>query len=261
MKPAIFLVTLIFTIFMGCKDNSTNPTNGSGTLKLYLVDSPMSADSVIIFVNRVEVHKAGSDSTSGWTTINNTRRSFDLLQLRNGANAILGDSILSAGQYTQIRLILSENNYLVDNGIKYSLSISSGMETGIKLNHEFTIEPNGIYELMLDFNADQSIHKNGNSSYMLKPVIRITPKLISGTISGYVLPLNAQATVFTTIGADTVSTYLDSGGYFNLVALPVGTYFVEIIPGNTAYKDTILTGIDVMAGQNTKIDTVHLSNQ
>ena len=96
---------------------------------------------------------------------------------------------------------------------------------------------------------------------MLKPVIRITPKLISGTISGYVLPLNAQATVFTTIDADTVSTYPDSGGYFNLVALPAGTYFVEIIPGNTVYKDTILTGIDVMAGQNTKIDTVHLSNQ
>ena len=260
MKQIIFTLTLIFLIFIGCKDNSTNPTNGSGTLKLYLVDTPLSADSVIIFVKNVEIHKAGSDSMAGWYTINSTLRSFDLLELRNGANAILGDSILSAGKYTQIRLMLSDKNYIVENGVKHSLTIPSGMETGIKLNHEFTIEPNGIYELMLDFNTDQSIHKNRNSNYMLKPVIRISPMLISGTISGYVLPLDAQAKVFTTIDADTVSSYPDSSGYFKIVALPEGNYFVEITPGNTAYKDTILSDINVQAGQNTDINTVILNN-
>jgi hypothetical protein len=243
---------------MGCSDDSTGPASGNGSLKMYLVDSPSSFDSVIIFVSRVEVHKSGSDSTSGWYVINNTLRSFDLLQLRNGASVVLGDSILQSGDYTQIRLILADGNYVIDNGVKHDLIVPSGSQTGIKLNHGFTIEPNTLYELMLDFNVDKSIHITGNGQYMLKPVIRCMPMIISGSISGQVLPLEAQSKVFTTIGLDTVTTYPDTSGFFKLMALPQGTYNLEITPLNTTYKDTILAGVNVLINQNTNIGLVQL---
>jgi hypothetical protein len=261
MKKYIIFFALIFIAIIGCTDNATNPSlQQNGSLKLYLVDSPSSLDSVIISVRRVEVHKAANDSTSGWYVINNTPRSFNLLDLRNGASAVLGDSVLSPGQYTQIRLILNNNNYVKENDLRHNLKIPSGIQTGIKLNHEFTIEPGNLYELVLDFNVDKSINITGNGNYMMKPVIRVMPKIISGTVSGQVLPIDARAKVFTTVGEDTVSTYPGSDGFFKLMALPAGSYSVKIFPGNTAYKDTVIDDVNVSENQNTNIGVIELKD-
>ena len=260
MKKLIYLIPVVLLLFYtGCKDNSTNPTNNTqGQLKISMVDSPANYDQVNVVVKRVEVHMADS-SESGWMIINPVPHTYDLLQLRNGASVVLGDTFLTAGHYTQIRLILGEGSNVVVNGITFPLIIPSGFQTGIKLNHEFDIEPGTLYELMLDFNADQSIHLTGNGQYMMSPVIRVMPMITSGTISGQVLPLDADANVWTFVGPDTVSTYPNSGGYFSLMALPEGTYDVHIMPNNIVYRDTLLSNINVTAGNNTNIGTVNLS--
>jgi hypothetical protein len=260
MKKIIFFAALIMLVIVGCSDNATDPVQGTGSLKMYLVDSPSSFDSVIIFVSRVEVHRSGSDDNSGWFVINNTLRSFDLLRLRNGASVVLGDSVLTSGDYSQIRLILADGNYIIDSGVKHDLIVPSGTQTGIKLNHAFTIAPNTLYELILDFNVDKSIHITGNGQYMMNPVIRVMPMIISGSISGQVLPLDALATVFTIVGLDTATTYPDLNGLFKLMALPQGTYNVEIYPANPVYKDTIINNVNVLANQNINIGTIILES-
>ena len=261
MKKSIIFFALVFIAIIGCSDNTTNPSlQQNGSLKLYLIDSPSSLDSVIISVKSVEVHKAAGDSTSGWHIINNTTRSFNLLDLKNGASAVLGDTVLSPGQYTQIRLNLDSNNYVKENDSKHTLTIPSGFRTGIKLNHEFTIEPGNLYELVLDLNVDKSMRITNNGNYMMQPVIRVMPKIISGTVSGHVLPLDAQAKVFTTVGEDTVSTYPDTSGFFKLMALPEGNYNIEIHPENTSYKDAVVNDVMVRENQNTDIGTVELQN-
>jgi hypothetical protein len=259
MRKYILLLSLIFVVIIGC-DNSTDPTLNNGSIKMYLVDAPSSLDSIIIFVKRVEVHRSDGGDNSRWYIINDSLRSFDLLELTNGASAVLGNSVLEPGKYSQIRLILDEGNYVIDQGVKHYLTVPSGMETGIKLNHQFTIESDNLYELYLDFNVDKSVHITGNGEYMLQPVIRVMPMIISGTISGQVLPIDAQATVFTTIGTDTVTTYPDENGFFKLMALPQGNYNVEIHPENILYKDTVVTGVNVFAEQNTDIGTVELES-
>ena len=261
MKTITFLALLSIITWMGCSDQSTNvdPVNQNGRLKMYLIDSPASLDSVIICVTRVEVHKSGSDSTSGWFVINDSTRYFDLLLLTNGASSVLGDTSLSSGQYTQIRLIIGEGSYVVDQGVKHDLEIPSGSQTGIKLIHQFTIEPGKLYELLLDFNVDKSIIITGNGKYKLKPTIRVILIVISGSISGQVLPLDAQPTIWTVYGTDTITTYTDLQGYFKLMALPQGFYDVNIIPADTlVYRDTVITGVQVFANQDTDIDTVTL---
>lgn len=258
MKIFIYLITIFSVFLISCSDDTTSPTTGNGSIKMYLVDSPASFDSVIIFVERVEVHRSGNDSTSGWFVINNTLRSFDLLQLVNGASAVLGDSVLAAGTYSQIRLILAEGNYVIDNGVKHDLTVPSGTQTGIKLNHAFTILPNTLYELLLDFNVDKSIHITGNNKYMLKPVIRCVPIVTSGIIAGQVLPLDAQAKVFTAVGTDTVTTYPDTLGFFKLMGLPQGLYSVEINPLKPAYSDTAINNVQVSPNQVTDLGLIQL---
>lgn len=261
MKIGVTLVIIGFFILVGCSDQSTNvdPVDQNGRLKMYLIDSPASLDSVIICVTRVEVHKSGSDSTSGWFVINDSTRYFDLLQLTNGASAILGDTSLPAGHYTQIRLYIGDGSYVIDQGIKHYLEVPSGSQSGLKLIHQFTIEPGKLYELILDFNVDKSIIITGNGKYKLKPTIRVMPIVISGSIAGKVLPLDSQPTIWTVYGTDTITTYTDLQGFFKLMAVPQGFYDVNIIPADTLiYRDTVITGVQVFANQENNIGTVTL---
>lgn len=261
MKKLIYIIPAILLFFYtGCtEDNSTNPTTAQGQLKISMVDSPAQFDEVNIAVTRVEVHMADS-SDGSWMIVNSVPHTYNLLQLMNGASVVLGDTFLTAGHYTQIRLILGEGSYVVENGDSIPLTIPSGMQTGVKLNHEFDIEPNTLYELLLDFNAEKSIHVTGNGKYMMNPVIRVIPMVTSGTISGQVLPTEADAHVWTLVNTDTVTTYPDSEGYFTLMALPEGLYDVNIIPDNVAYFDSVVTGINVIAGNDTSIGTITLHN-
>lgn len=262
MKLLITTILLLpILLWTGCSDESTSvePVDQNGRLKMYLVDSPSTLDSVVICVTRVEVHKSGSDSTSGWFVINNSTRYFDLLLLTNGASAILGDTSLSAGKYTQIRLIIGNGSYVIDSGVRHDLEIPSGSQTGLKLTHQFTIEDGKLYELILDFNVDKSIIITGNGKYKLKPTIRVMPMIVSGSITGQVLPLDAQPTIWTVYGTDTITTFTDLQGFFKLMALYQGNYDVNIVPVDTmVYRDTIITGVQVIANQETDIGLVTL---
>ena len=259
MKKMIYIIPVfLLLLYTGCNDDSTNPTNDNqGQLKISMVDSPAQYDAVNIVVTRVEVHMADS-SEGGWIIINSVPHTYDLLQLANGASVVLGDTFLTAGHYTQIRLILGGGSNVVINGDTIPLIIPSGFQTGVKLDHEFDIVPGNLYELLLDFNAEQSIHITGNGVYMMNPVIRVIPMVISGSISGQILPLDADANVWTLAGTDTVSTFPNIGGFFTLMALSVGTYDVHIEPNNVAYNDTVVTNVDVTAGNNTDIGIITL---
>ena len=154
---------------------------------------------------------------------------------------------------------MEDGSYVIDDGVKEKLNIPSGSQSGIKLTHSFDIESGNLYEFYLDFNVDKSIIQTGNSQYKLKPVIRIVPHIISGSISGQVLPLGVDPIIWTMAGSDTVSTFTDVNGLFKLMALPEGIYDVNIIPADTVmYKDTTITGINVLANQNIDIGTVVL---
>ncbi|HWP82093.1 MAG TPA: DUF4382 domain-containing protein [Bacteroidota bacterium] len=258
----IFLIVAIVSvgIFVGC-EKSTAPLR-TGELRMYLVDSPSRYDAVNIAVTRVEVHRADADTGSGWTVVSSAPALYDLLKLRNGASALLGGARLEAGEYTQIRLIIGQGSNVVVNGVTHPLTIPSGVQSGLKLVHQFTIEPEELYELTLDFDAERSIVVTGSNQYLLRPTIRVQANVISGSISGTVLPLTANAIVQTTVGTDTVTAYPDTtNGFFRLVAIPVGTYNVSIIPASPTYRDTTISGVAVTRGQNTLLGTITLQTQ
>ena len=108
---------LILVLIAGCSDSPSSP--GTGQLKVYLTDAPADFDEVNIVVTRVEVHSLGSDSLSGWAVVNADTTTYDLLTLRNGANALFVDEMLPTGKYTQIRLYVGDGcNVLVDESFQ-----------------------------------------------------------------------------------------------------------------------------------------------
>lgn len=257
----MFLLILFLT---GCSDNSSslvsNNNTANGSLKLYLIDSVNGMDSVVVCVKRVEVHSSGSDSTSGWMILNDSLRYFDLLQLTNGLHAVLSNNQLAPGHYTQIRLILADSNYVVDtNGTKYHLTVPSGIQTGIKLNNNFTITAANLYELYLDFDAGKSIKLNGNGTYKLLPVIRVIVASVSGSVSGQILPIDADASVSAISISDTISAFTLPDGTFLFPAIPAGAYDFIIHPANIVYSDSTISGINVFANSNINLGIITLN--
>ena len=223
MKNLILsLSTILLVALTSCKTD--NDTAGTATLKVNLTDAPAKYDKVEIDIQRLELGTADG----GWTVLNlATPGIYNILNLNNGVDALLGQTVLPSGNVSQLRMILGTENFLTVDGIRYPLATPSGQQSGLKLNWMQTLEPDGAYEIWLDFDADKSIVKQGNGSYSLKPVIRIFSKLTDGQVKGYVLPAESQ-TVVKLINPTTneiVATAVpEANGYFMFRGIAEGNY-------------------------------------
>ncbi len=263
-KPLLALLLCVpLALFCGCSDSDTNsPTaDGEGQLRISLVDAPAAYDAVNIEIIGVSVHRADEDSLGGWfdVAIADTMH-IDLLSLVNGSVVALADTLLPAGDYTQIRLLLGAGNSVVFDGVEHPLTIPSGMTSGLKIQFPFTIEHGMLYEVTLDFDASRSIHVTGNGRWMMRPVIRAAAHGVSGSVFGTVSPAEALAVITAIAGDDTFGTYADpASGGFALIALPEGFYDVTVAPTAGSYSDTTLAGVQVTAMQHTDLGLIELT--
>jgi hypothetical protein len=187
----------------GGGDGGGGTQTGTGTLSLGLTDaSTDDYNAVYVTIKEVQVHmRGGTWKVVGGPTQQN--KTYNLLHLVNGVREELGIVELDEGDYTQMRLligdtpddginILSEQhpyaNYVIDsNDAVHELKVPSGYQTGVKIVQGFSISANQTTELILDFNASQSVVIGGSSpNWLLKPTIKVLNSqecsIISGTV-------------------------------------------------------------------------------
>ena len=119
-----------------------------------------------------DVDDDDNNSTAGWYTIVNESQTFDLIALQN-VSELLGEENLTAGKYTQIRLIVEAAEITINNsGEKevHNLKIPSNK---VKLIKSFWIYENETTGLTLDFDVYKSVHKTGKDKYIMKPTIKV----------------------------------------------------------------------------------------
>jgi hypothetical protein len=156
-----------------------------------------------------------------------------------------------------LRLKVTDGSNVVVDGDSFDLEIPSGYQSGIKLNHQFTIEEGRLYELTLDFDAEKSIIQKGTGEYQLKPVIRVIARATTGEIEGITEPLEAYA--FAIVDDDTVTQgSTDTSGYFKLIGLAAGFYTINIVPDDVLYADTTFSDVEVVAGSTTDLGLIEL---
>ncbi|ANA33463.1 hypothetical protein R82526_01433 [Ralstonia mannitolilytica] len=247
---------------------------GTGTLHVSMTDAPACGfDHVYVTVSKVRVHASASaaDSDGGWTDIAlATPRKVDLLSLTNGVLTDLGSAPLPAGQYQQLRLVLSPNqgntlaNSVVVTGstTEQALSTPSGTQSGYKIIQPFTVQANTLVDLVLDFNACKSIVQQGNGGYSLKPVVTATPTVVSGSITGYVPAAQAGATVYAEQNGQVIrGTVADSTGKFVLSPLVQsstnGAYDVVIVDNAlpSGHATGIIRSVPVTASATTAVSS------
>jgi hypothetical protein len=144
----------------------------SKVLQIRMHDLPISdleIEKVVISIDRIEVHH----TQKGWITVSSEPRLYDLLELQNGISVVIFEEPLEIGKYTQIRLVLNENNEVFVNGRPYRLKVPSGEQTGVKLITPFEIEEGKMVEVVLDFDAMSSVKYASGQGFRLNPVIKV----------------------------------------------------------------------------------------
>ena len=196
----IVLSLTLMTLISGCGGGgSTTTSSSTGTLSLSMTDAPPQLGPDVTEVN-IAVIGIEYNYEGNWTNADDFEpQTFNLLDLQNGKSLHLGDMILPAGNYSEIRFKLAaptkesevksnpDCNITFGDGTSEPLFVPSGGESGYKGKGAFEITANAKIEVTADFDVHKSIVVTGNRKYLLKPVIRLVVTELSGTINGTVV--------------------------------------------------------------------------
>lgn len=261
------LVMLLITIGIGCSDSDVN---GNAQFRLKLVDAP--GDYLEVNVEITDVQYNQTDNEEGWQSFDAPEGEdypleVDLTELVAGNELILTDQVVPSGMMKQIRLILGENNYLIIEGETEAVPLKtpSAQQSGLKLKLNEELEPGFSYTYILDWDVQKSIIKAGNSgNYNLKPVIKMSAEVNSGSISGSVFevvetvdtPIEWQVIELSDTMESWTTTTNEQGLFLFQGVDPSGNYTIKVV--REGYVDVELGGISVTAGQETVIDPIEL---
>ena len=285
MRSAALLLTSL-ALLSGC-GGGDDSTSSTGTLSVAMTDAPACGyDNVFVTVKEVRVHRSEEavDGDEGWQVIPVVNafnepdpKRIDLLELTNGELAELGETVLPAGTYTQMRLVLADNKttpnanavVLTDTKNEVELTTPSGQQTGLKMNLNVTVEPDKVARVVIDFDACKSVVKAGASGqYLLKPVLSATTVIsdMGQSIIGYLdtATLGATTAVSAQVNGMVVkSTLPDTTGKFVLYPVPMpatsGTY--DLVIASTGKATAVMTGVPVYDTENTYVgsETVRIA--
>jgi hypothetical protein len=292
---------LVAALFVAACGSSITGTVGNGmTMINTMVSDPATCQTpngpfshVFVTITDVRVHLSSSagPNDGGWVDLTpglaKSPKQVDLLGLANNKCflASLGDSQqLQAGTYQQIRVILADDSTSITsnsctNGSAncvqlskdasiHTLNLSSEAKTGIKIPGSqisgggLTVAAGKTTDLDIDFQTCQSIVREGNGQYRLKPVLHAGEvSTVSASINGTVLDASTGKPVAGMVwvaveqkdssGVDRVvqTNIANADGSFVFCPLPTGSYDVVISGMRTSdgvlYQPTIITGVAV----------------
>ena len=244
------LILALSTVWVACKKDNAN--GGTTPVKVRLTDAPGNFQQVNVDITGVEF-KMNSGST---VNLNVHTGVYNLLNFVNGIDTLIASADVQSGTLSQVRLILGTNNSVKVNNVVYPLTTPSAMQSGLKLNVHSELVAGIEYNLLLDFDANQSIVLTGNGEYQLKPVIRTISVATTGSIRGNVVTaLALPAAVSVTDGTNTYSSNTDASGNFLVRGLPAATYTVTITPA-LPYLVRTVSNVSVTVGSVTQLTAV-----
>lgn len=172
VKSYAVILLVMLAAFAGCRKDDDKP--GYGSMAVKMTDAPGNYLQVNVEILSVEVHH----ENHGWIALQTKAGVYDLLKLKNDVTAPISDTVsIATGKVTQMRLILGNNNtVLVDSlgtPMAHPLITPSAQNTGVKINIDANVTIDKHLEVVIDFDADSSIHLTGNNEYMLEPVIKV----------------------------------------------------------------------------------------
>ena len=186
-----FLACLSILLFaLACNQSSgvSHHPSGTGTLNVHLTDAPIdlsNVQSVNVTLTGVIVYPEDDDvefevpevgknmeHETGAAPISllSHPATFDLLTLTGGVSTLLASGEVPAGEYSRIRLEISDAEIVYQDGAMAPLKIDSNK---VDIPIQFKLAVNEDQSITLDFDAAASVQVNetGTGSLILRPVV------------------------------------------------------------------------------------------
>ncbi len=161
MRKIILCAISLALIFTGCSKDK------AGNFELYMTDAPIQGlEHVYVTVSGIYVRKGDEWSQN---ILSNPPLTLDLLTLRD-KEELISEIELEAGTYVALKVVVSAAT-VVYNGTTFALTIDPPAEVIIPVS--FTIRGDALTELVLDFDAEQSVKDGGQGQFYLLPVIAV----------------------------------------------------------------------------------------
>lgn len=141
----------------------------STNFQVRLTDGPLNVEKVNIDIRQVNI-RFEKDSVK-WVPMQTKQGIYNLLDFQNGADTSIASGNYENGIVKEIRLILGDQNTIVENGVTYPLTIPSGSESGLKIKIAKHLRTT-MDSLVIDFDAGLSVKKESDG-YKLRPVLKI----------------------------------------------------------------------------------------
>tara|TARA_R110001583_G_scaffold7533_4_gene37203 strand:+ start:3325 stop:4194 length:870 start_codon:yes stop_codon:yes gene_type:complete len=251
-------------VVASCSNDTTEPTEPTGTLSVKLTDAPMHYDqfmSASVTIDKIEIGNGAN--VNSMITIMNAPMKFNLLELVNGITTTMANAEMPVGNYDLMRLYISSTEMVMKNGDSFTYNMnrdgysgngmmqngmmlnSNNRSVDITLNNALIISEGGMSEFLLDMDVDQSFMLEGvnftgsgpnmmmsMTGFTFMPTMRFVDMSTSGTIHGNVhdtvgnLP-NATISLMQN-GIIYTSTHSDANGDYALIGIPEGTYTIKV---------------------------------
>ena len=251
---------IILVISMWMLSSCTTNEDRNPQVSFYLTDAPTlhGYKAVYVDIQEISYNVVGV----GWRQLPLAPGVYNLMKLTNGNDTLLSKVVLNDGEYIeQVRLKLGSNNSLMlaDSSI-VALDTPSGMTSGIKINIHDSAVVYSSYSVVIDFNAEKSIVRKGNSGgYLLKPVINGFIRENTSMLSGNLLPAKIPFKVSSILGTDTMTCLSDTSrnNLFVLQGLYSGTWKVEFRSEAGSLLKAV--NVDIVGGFNKNLGVINLS--
>ncbi|NPA45752.1 MAG: DUF4382 domain-containing protein [Chlorobi bacterium] len=272
------LMAFMFAIVLtGCKKENEN-----GNVDVQLTDDPFPLSFVSeanIGFSKIEIR---NEETGEYYTVFEGNSTYNVAALNNGATASVTTQSVPQGTYDEIRITIDGVSIKLTDGRELDAQISGSIEANSKIYPALEVSNGGDASLLIDMDladsfdfATQGIINNIITSVTqilniagFDPDIRAAATegtgIISGTVTDTQGNVYANATVELETGldlngdgeADTITTLTDATGSFKFLAVPEGSYQVEVEAedGTELVSDGQVT---VTAGAEVTVNVFH----
>jgi len=275
-KTAImaFMFAIVLT---GCKKENEN-----GNVDVQLTDDPFPLSFVSeanISFSKIEIR---NEETGEYYTVFEGNSTYNVAALNNGATASVSTQSVPQGTYDEIRVTIDGVSIKLTDGRVLDAQISGSIEANSEIYPALEVGNGGDASLLIDMDLAESF--DFDTQGVINDIITSVTQILNiagfdpdiraaaldgtGTISGTVTDTQgnvyANATVELETGmdldgdgqTDNISTITDATGSFKFLAVPEGTYQVEV----EAEDGTELVSdgqVNVTAGAEVTVNAFH----
>jgi len=247
------LCILAAVVALGACDS--NGPDGPGSMSILLTDAPGDVEQAVVTIERIEL----VGGSGGPHVLRDTPWTGELTELTNEFVTLVDGAIIPQGNYSQLRIVISEACIAVEDAegayevyasnesiavecegtLTGDLQMPSFEQTGIKVIFQGAIEVGGDQTILLiDFNVEESFGKlaGGSEQWVMDPTIHGIEITFSASVNltvdlatGVALA-DPPTFVDFTASLDGEELALEADGTASFLYVVPGDYQLDLIP-------------------------------